>query len=1592
MKKLTKKPLKFLLITLLFLVSNNLFSQASFKYSLRVGYVYSDCGEEPTYILGIPMYLKGEAEHTALIGVSTLETGAEIGPNMLPCQTRDGAGYYAQNLQLLTDQYSKFRWTPFKFYLEAWEDDSGDRCSYDDGSIIGSNDNNHSTYELREELLNYGPPSNGVYYNSEVKVSGQHQFQLQATYKYDATYGNKPSLIPYGSKTEIYDDRYSQIRTHIFYLEAGSTYLFNIFKTRPESTKVNIYDEDGYTLVAQSDYSINDQGTLNFVPNKTGIYFLEHVGNDTRPFLAGGLSYSRTTAPAAPLVNDETVCMGNSAILYAESTGNVKWVKWYDAPTDGNLLSEGTSFTTPILTESSKYYVEQYTDISGLSLRREVNVTVTKPIAITKNISVALNIDGEVTITPQDIDNGSSSFCDATFSIDKSSFNCSNVGPNKVILKVTDKNGNFATAEAIVTIEDKIAPIIITKNSTIQLDKDGNASITPSDIDDGSNDACGVTYSIDKSTFNCSNIGSNKVILKVTDKNGNFTTAEAIVTIEDKIAPVVITKNSTIKLDKDGNASISPSDIDNGSNDACGVTYSIDKSTFNCSNIGSNKVILKVTDKNGNFATEEALVIVEDKIAPIVITKNITIELDNFGKASITPSNIDNGSNDACFINQMILSKSQFDCSNVGENSITLIVTDLNGNIASEAAIVTVKDKISPIVLTKDITIQLDKDGKGKISPSDIDNGSFDACNLQLSIDKTDFSCINTGLNTVTLTGKDASGNITTKTAIVTVEGDVNPLAFKLTSALGTNAQVKCINTAISPITYSTVLGAKGAIFKGFPTGVTPKWEADKVTISGTPTKAGVFDYTISLIGACGKVTGKITVNENTLNLTSAIGSDAQTICVNTPSANITYSTLGATGGTFLGLPLGVTGYWGAPLDNPNAKNQINISGTPSVAGNYTYTVTLTGGCGVIKRTGVITVLPKNTITLTSATGTNAQTKCLNPTTPITNITYKTSSATGATFTNLPAGVKGVWDKNVVTISGTPTVVGLFTYTVTLTGGCAVVTATGTINSTENSINLSSARGTDLQTQCINTAIIPITYTTSIATGATITGLPKGVTGVWASNKFTISGTPTVAGTFEYTITSIGGCSVVTKKGKLIVNQVNTVELSSAVGSNLQTVCANSSIASITYKTTGATGAAFTGLPAGVTGVWANNTVTISGTPTKAGIYAYTAMINGGCTSIFVKGSITVNELNTIALSSAVGTNLQQVCANSSLTPIGYKTTGATNVTFKGLPIGVTGTYSAGVVTISGKTSLLGAFDYEVTATGNCKSVSLLGKITVNPANSIVLKPESGSISQKVCANTTITPITYTTTGATGATFSGLPTGVTGAWANNTVTISGKTTVAGSYTYTVLLTGGCTVVSTKGTLSVSMMNNLNLMSGLASINQTKNINTAISTITYSTTGVVTVNVTGLPIGVSHIVSAGKITITGTPTSVNVSNDYNYQVEMIGLCKTLIQKGTITVINPSLPKPASSFLIGKSVVTVQTYPNPFTSTFRLNMETDSDALVNVRLMDIGGRIIENHDIPVYELSRKEFGTDCSEGVYIIVLTQEETVNTLRVVKQ
>jgi hypothetical protein len=316
------------------------------------------------------------------------------------------------------------------------------------------------------------------------------------------------------------------------------------------------------------------------------------------------------------------------------------------------------------------------------------------------------------------------------------------------------------------------------------------------------------------------------------------------------------------------------------------------------------------------------------------------------------------------------------------------------------------------------------------------------------------------GTNSIQVTFGTTNGNI--KVVETDSNGCVGIQVIKTINLLGCGLNADFISN------ITTVCSGSSVIFTDNSTGTSPtttySWNfginATPLTATGigphTVTYTGTGSNTVSLTITDGLPTSTKTVLNyisiiptNTIALTSGASTNLQTKCINTAITTIIYSTTGATGATFSGLPTGVTGNWLA--------NVVTISGTPSVSGTFNYTVTLIGGCGIANAPGTINVTPYNTIALTSAVGTNNQTKCLN--TAITAITYSTTGATGATFSGLPAGVTGNWLANVVTISGTPSVSGTFNYTITLTGGCGIVNATGTITVIlNNTIALTSAR------------------------------------------------------------------------------------------------------------------------------------------------------------------------------------------------------------------------------------------------------------------------------------------------------------------------------------------------------------------------------------------------------------------------------------------------------------------------------------------------------------------------------------------------------
>ncbi|WP_293015557.1 BspA family leucine-rich repeat surface protein [Mongoliibacter sp.] len=191
-----------------------------------------------------------------------------------------------------------------------------------------------------------------------------------------------------------------------------------------------------------------------------------------------------------------------------------------------------------------------------------------------------------------------------------------------------------------------------------------------------------------------------------------------------------------------------------------------------CEALGEYTYELVTRDASGNTSLSNVTIKVIEDIAPTIITQDITVELDENGEARITAAQIDNGSSDNCGIESLNLDIETFDCSHMGTNTVILTVTDASGNEATGTATVTVVDNVPPVVLTQDITVQLDANGEAIITQDQINNGSNDNCGggAELTFTLSQNSFTEMGTYTVTLIAVDASGNSANADATVTVE------------------------------------------------------------------------------------------------------------------------------------------------------------------------------------------------------------------------------------------------------------------------------------------------------------------------------------------------------------------------------------------------------------------------------------------------------------------------------------------------------------------------------------------------------------------------------------------------------------------------------------------------------------------------------------------------------------------------------------------------------------------------------------------------------------------------------------------------------
>ncbi|MFS8383687.1 autotransporter domain-containing protein [Xanthomonas campestris] len=467
------------------------------------------------------------------------------------------------------------------------------------------------------------------------------------------------------------------------------------------------------------------------------------------------------------------------------------------------------------------------------------------------------------------------------------------------------------------------------------------------------------------------------------------------------------------------------------------------------------------------------------------------------------------------------------------------------------------------------------------------------------------------------------------------------------------------------------------------------------------------------------------------------------------------------------------------------------LSGTPTATGSFNFTATATDSGGsptsgnrayTLTVAGATVTLPATS--LPAGTAGQAYSGALNPATGgIPPYTYAVTA--GA----LPAGITLNGSSGALT--GTPGSVGSFAFSVTATDSTSGTPSQGTRGYTLNiaappivvapSTLPAATRGTAYsQTLSASGGTAPYTY--ALASGA----LPAGLT--LASNG-TLSGTATVEGSFNFTVTATDANSFTASQAYAVTVAGPNLALPA---SSLPAGTAGQAYAATIAPATGGTGPYSYALSAGVlpNGVVLDTaTGGLSGTPTLSGTFNFTLTVSDSTPSPAAQASrsytLSIAAPVIVVAPTALPAATRGTAYSQTLSASGGTAPYTYAVSAGNVPAGLT---LASNGTLSGTATVEGGFNFTVTATdantftaSQAYAVTVAGPNLALPASNL----PAGTAGQAYTA--AISPATGGTAPYSYALTAGaLPSGVvldaaTGA-------LSGTPTVSGTFNFTLTVT------------------------------------------------------------------------------------------------------------------------------------------------------------------------------------------------------------
>ncbi len=394
---------------------------------------------------------------------------------------------------------------------------------------------------------------------------------------------------------------------------------------------------------------------------------------------------------------------------------------------------------------------------------------------------------------------------------------------------LTDAANNKGIAATDTKIKNtNEAPVAVCRAFTAELDASGNVTITAEDVDGGSSDdKAGFTLSLDKDSFDCSNIGENVVELTITDSDGVQSSCFATVTVEDNEAPTAIVQNVTVQLDENGQATIrgdyfvgpiagqfepqNSSSISAAQDCDCPEGFvAVGYEGYSGWIVDDFRLICKEVLADGNLGTETIETCFSGSQSNLGIS-NILTDNEILVGFQIQDGDFQHQQSARTHVSVKGIGKALKEVASGSQNNIeNSILSGINGSGTATTNLNTTT-RYAPaghaiVGMSVNQTNGYSSSVSFKYAPISsflsIDNGSNDACGIaSISVSQDSFTCDEVGENTVTFTVVDTNGNESTTTSIVTVEDNVIPVITQPADLILNTDLQECSYTFEEPLT-----------------------------------------------------------------------------------------------------------------------------------------------------------------------------------------------------------------------------------------------------------------------------------------------------------------------------------------------------------------------------------------------------------------------------------------------------------------------------------------------------------------------------------------------------------------------------------------------------------------------------------------------------------------------------------------------------------------------------------------------------------------------------------------------------------------------